>query len=186
MKVSVISVALFAATVAAHGLIINPPSRKLGPSMTRLCGQTAFDIAKGDVTASLETVAPNITAGCPLTLCRGHQFDDNLDKLSVFRPGQIVPMKIELSILHGGPANVSIVKTATNTLIGPPLIIFDDYGNRDLPALPPNNTDFAVTMPTNLADTDCRVAGDCALQWFWSTIDNQTYVGCSDFILFGH
>lgn len=64
MKVSVISVALFAATVAAHGLIINPPSRKLGPSMTRLCGQTAFDIAKGDVTASLETVAPNITAGC--------------------------------------------------------------------------------------------------------------------------
>lgn len=104
----------------------------------------------------------------------------------MFRPGQIVPMKIELSILHGGPANVSIVKTATNTLIGPPLILFDDYGNRDLPALPPNNTDFAVTMPTNLADTDCRVAGDCALQWFWSTIDNQTYVGCSDFILFGH
>jgi hypothetical protein len=122
----------------------------------------------------------------PLTLCRGHQFDDNLDKLSVFRPGQIVPMKIELNILHGGPANVSIVKTSSNTVIGNPLIFFDDYGNRDLPALPPNNTDFAVTMPTDLADTDCRVAGDCALQWFWSTIDNQTYVGCSDFILFGH
>lgn len=64
MKVFAIGVAFFAATVAAHGLIINPPSRKLGPSMTRLCGQTAFDIAKGDVTASLETVAPNITAGC--------------------------------------------------------------------------------------------------------------------------
>lgn len=64
MKIFAISVVLFAATVAGHGLIINPPSRKLGPSMTRLCGQTAFDIAKGDVTASLETVAPNITAGC--------------------------------------------------------------------------------------------------------------------------
>lgn len=64
MKVFAISIAFFAGTVAAHGVIINPPSRKLGPSMTRLCGQPAFDIAKGDVTASLETVAPNITAGC--------------------------------------------------------------------------------------------------------------------------
>lgn len=95
-------------------------------------------------------------------------------------------MNIELKILHGGPANISIVKTANNgTLLGPPLISFDDYGNRNLPALPPNNTNFAVTIPTNLADTDCRLAGDCVLQWFWSTIDNQTYVGCSDFILFG-
>lgn len=121
----------------------------------------------------------------PLSLCRGHQFLDNLDNLSVFRPGQIVPMQIELAILHGGPANVSVVKTATNTVLGPPLIHFDDYGNRDLPQLPPNNTNFAVTMPTNLAPTDCRLAGDCVLQWHWSTIDAQTYVGCSDFVLFG-
>lgn len=121
----------------------------------------------------------------PLTLCRGHQFLDNLDKLSVFRPGQVVAMNIELSILHGGPANISIVKTATNTVIGPPLIVFDSYGDRNLPALPINNTNFAVTLPTNLASTDCRVAGDCVLQWFWSTIDAQTYVGCSDFVLYG-
>lgn len=110
---------------------------------------------------------------------------DNLKNLSVFRPGQIVPMEIELNILHGGPANVSIVKTATNTVLGDPLIHFDDYGNRDLPQLPPNNTNFAVTMPTHLADTDCRLAGDCVLQWHWITIDAQTYVGCSDFVLFG-
>lgn len=55
---------LLAATALAHGVIVDPPSRKLGPGMTKLCGQTAFDIARGDVTASLETVAPNITAGC--------------------------------------------------------------------------------------------------------------------------
>lgn len=104
----------------------------------------------------------------------------------MFRPGQIVAMNIELSILHGGPANISIVKTATNTVIGPPLIVFDNYGDRALPALPPNNTNFAVTLPTGLANTDCRVAGDCVLQWFWSTIDAQTYVGCSDFVLYGN
>lgn len=121
----------------------------------------------------------------PLSLCRGHQFLDNLNNMSVFRPGQTVMMQIDLAILHGGPANVSIVKTATNTVIGPPLIQFDDYGNRDLPALPINNTNFAVTMPVGLADTDCRVAGDCVLQWHWATIDAQTYVGCSDFVLFG-
>ncbi|CAN8104523.1 unnamed protein product [Discula destructiva] len=177
---------LFTATVSAHGAIKSPPSRKLGPGMTKLCGQTAFDIARGDVTASLETVAPNITEGCPLSLCRGHQFSDNM-QVSVFRPGQVVPMQIELIILHGGPANVSIVKTATNTVIGPPLIHFDDYGNRDLgDALPPNNTNFAITLPTEFSHTDCRVAGDCVLQWFWATIDAQTYVGCSDFVLFGN
>lgn len=64
MQVHVILSSLFAASVIAHGVIVNPPSRKLGPGMTKLCGQTAFDIARGDVTASLETVAPNITEGC--------------------------------------------------------------------------------------------------------------------------
>lgn len=122
----------------------------------------------------------------PLTLCRGHQFLDNLSQLSVFRPGQIVPMSIEVNILHGGPANISIVKTATNSVLGPPLLFFDDYGNRDLPALPPNNTNFAVTLPAAFAEGDCRVAGDCVLQWFWATIDAQTYVGCSDFIVYGN
>lgn len=94
-------------------------------------------------------------------------------------------MKIELNILHGGPANISIVKTATNTVVGPPLIFFEDYGNRSTIPLPSNNTDFAVTIPLDIAPTDCRVAGECVLQWFWTTIDAQTYVGCSDFILFG-
>lgn len=64
MQLQTFLASLFAATVIAHGVIVNPPSRKLGPGMTKLCGQAAFDIARGDVTASLETVAPNITAGC--------------------------------------------------------------------------------------------------------------------------
>lgn len=67
MQLALILTSLFAATALAHGVILNPPSRKLGPGMTKLCGQTAFDIARGDVTASLETVAPNITAGCKHT-----------------------------------------------------------------------------------------------------------------------
>lgn len=58
-----------AGVASAHGVIRNPPSRVLGPAMTKLCGQTAFDIARGDVTASLETVAPNITAGCQYCCC---------------------------------------------------------------------------------------------------------------------
>lgn len=64
--VTVIFISILATWVSAHGVIVSPPSRKLGPAMTKLCGQAAFDIAKGDVTASLETVAPNITEGCKL------------------------------------------------------------------------------------------------------------------------
>lgn len=61
------SLSSLAIVASAHGVIRNPPSRVLGPAMTKLCGQTAFDIARGDVTASLETVAPNITEGCQLS-----------------------------------------------------------------------------------------------------------------------
>lgn len=70
MQVSLASVLSLTAIASAHGVIRNPPSRVLGPAMTKLCGQTAFDIARGDVTASLETVAPNITEGCPLASSR--------------------------------------------------------------------------------------------------------------------
>lgn len=71
MKIQISFTPILAATAFAHGVIKSPPSRRLGPSMTKLCGQTAFDIASGDVTASLETVAPNITAGCKSEHAKG-------------------------------------------------------------------------------------------------------------------
>lgn len=91
MQLDFILATLFAATVMAHGVIVNPPSRKLGPGMTKLCGQTAFDIARGDVTASLETVAPNITAGCKSihTFQTSHWFA--YESPLFFRPIEFMP-----------------------------------------------------------------------------------------------
>lgn len=80
--------------------------------------------------------------------------------------------------------NVSIVKTATNQVLGQPLIVFDSYADESLATLPPNNTAFSVTMPTNLAATDCAVPDDCVLQWFWfGTGAQQTYESCVDFVM---
>jgi hypothetical protein len=89
-----------------------------------------------------------------------------------------------LPIPHEGPMNVSIVKTATNTILGDALISFDSYADEKLASLPPNNTDFSFTMPRNLAATDCVKPGECVLQWFWfGTEAKQTYESCVDFVM---
>lgn len=88
-----------------------------------------------------------------------------------------------LPIPHEGPANVSIVDTATNTVIGDPLIEFESYADESLAVLPANNTAFSVTIP-ELAAGQCAVAGDCVLQWFWfGTAAQQTYESCVDFVV---
>ncbi len=79
--------------------------------------------------------------------------------------------------------NVSIVQTATNTVLGKPLIAFDSYADEKLPTLPANNTAFSVSMPT-LAQGQCVKAGDYVLQWFWfGTAAKQTYESCVDFVM---
>lgn len=118
-----------------------------------------------------------------MDLCRGAVFADNADQVQTFVAGQVVPMKASLPIPHEGPMNVSIVNTATNKVIGLPLIEFDSYADESLAALPANNTAFSVTMPT-LAAGQCSVAGECVLQWFWlGTAAKQTYESCVDFVM---
>lgn len=100
-----------------------------------------------------------------------------------FTAGQVVKMKAILPIPHAGPMNVSIVDTATNTVVAGPLISFDVYADESLAALPANNTDFSVTMPSVAAGT-CAVAGECVVQWFWfGTNAKQTYESCVDFVM---
>lgn len=93
-------------------------------------------------------------------------------------------MKAILPIPHVGPMNVSIVNTKTNTVLGAPLISFDVYADESLATLPANNTDFSVTMPSNISNGTCGVAGQCVLQWFWfGTKAEQTYESCVDFVM---
>lgn len=105
--------------------------------------------------------------------------------MQTFKPGQVIPFKTILPILHKGPMNVSIVDTKTNKVIGAPLIYMAVYADETAKAIPANNLAFNVTMPMNMStSTACRTPGECVLQWFWfGTKAEQTYESCVDFVI---
>lgn len=173
----------FAATALAHGNIVSPPVRLAGPVTQQVCGAPAVAALQADETGPIENIASNGSPDCNLFLCKGVQFEDNQNNVQSFAPGEQVDFSAELPIPHEGPCNVSIVDMATNTLVGAPLISFASYADETLAQLPPNNTQFSVTMPEDLG-ARCQVPGECALQWFWfGTGAQQTYENCVDFVM---
>ncbi|RDA88785.1 hypothetical protein CP533_2369 [Ophiocordyceps camponoti-saundersi (nom. inval.)] len=182
MKYTLIAIAAFAASVAGHGNVTSPEPRGTGPMMVETCGQAVVDAVDADPTLPIEKLETD-NATCNLFLCRGATFDDNKDKVQKFSPNQTVDFKVGLPIPHEGPANVSIVDTAKNKVIGEPLISFDTYADEKLATLPPNNTEFSVKIP-QLAEGECTQPGACVLQWFWfGTEAKQTYENCVDFVM---
>ncbi|KAK1984429.1 hypothetical protein LZ30DRAFT_586236 [Colletotrichum cereale] len=175
--------ALLATMVSAHGNITSPLCRVPGPAMAAACGKANVQAVLADGTIPLENLV-NPPATCQVDLCRGAKFADNKANVQIFTPGQVVNMKAAIPIPHEGPMNCSIVDTATNKVIGEPLIVFDTYADEKLAQLPANNTDFDITMPTNLPAGKCAKAGECVVQWFWfGTSAKQTYESCVDFVM---
>jgi hypothetical protein len=173
----------WAATALAHGNITSPPARQPGPAMQQVCGAAAVSAILADGTGPLENIPSNGAADCNIFMCKGAQFEDNQANVQAFAPGEVVPFTAELPIPHEGPCNVSIIDTATNTVVGQPLLVFDSYADENLAQLPPNNTAFSVTMPATLG-TQCQVPGECTMQWFWfGTSALQTYENCVDFVM---
>ncbi|KAL8303292.1 hypothetical protein RB597_005129 [Gaeumannomyces tritici] len=151
--------------------------------MARACGQAAVSTVLADGTTPIENLG-TVPATCNPFLCRGAQFDDNKARVQTFTPGQVIKMTAILPIPHEGPCNVSVVETATNRVLGQPLIVFDTYADESLAVLPANNTAFDVTFPADLPAGKCAVAGQCVLQWFWfGTGAKQTYESCVDFVV---
>ncbi|ORY19044.1 hypothetical protein BCR34DRAFT_472488 [Clohesyomyces aquaticus] len=174
---------LFVATVLAHGNVTSPPSRQPGAAMASVCGAAAVSAILADGTGPLENIPSNGAAKCNIFMCKGAQFADNQANVQEFTAGQVVDFEVQLPIPHEGPANVSIIDTATNTVVGDPLIEFDTYADEALATLPANNTAFSVTVPANLGGK-CEVAGECVMQWFWlGTAARQTYENCVDFVV---
>ena len=68
-------------------------------------------------------------AECNLWLCKGFQFADNSNNVHSFQPGQTIDFSVNIAAPHTGFANVSVVDTATDQIIGMPLIEFDDYAS---------------------------------------------------------
>lgn len=177
-----------AALASAHGNITFPAARLPGPAMVALCGQPAVDTVLSDGTIALEEIIP-ASAACNIGLCRGAQFADvPAAHIQSYSPGQVVLVEVALTIPHLGPANLSIVETATNTVVGDILLFFDAYADEGAKELPGNNTAFGVTMPTGKKGEEavkrCGVAGKCVLQWWWlGTGARQTYESCVDFVM---
>ncbi|KAI0804149.1 hypothetical protein GGR55DRAFT_334860 [Xylaria sp. FL0064] len=192
LSTTLLELSALAALVQGHGYISSPPMRMPGDATTAACGKSVVADIVRDKTSHVEGL-PELAAAdagynaaqCNLWLCRGVQFGDNAANVQAYAPGQTVEIKIALTIPHAGSANVSVVDTKTNTIVGAPLLSWPSgyaderqfYGK----TLPANQTDFNVTIPTTL-DGKCATAGECVIQWWWyGTGAKQTYESCIDF-----
>jgi hypothetical protein len=157
-----------AGAVSAHGVIIKPISRAAGSATTAACGKAIVTNIKGDITSHVEGL-PELAAinsdyhasECNLWLCRGIQYGDNIANVQNFTFGQTVNIVINLTIPHLGTANVSIVDTKSNTIVGSELLYWSHYADDALGKNQPlNQTQFAITIPKDLGGK-CTVPGEC-------------------------
>ncbi|KAH6667930.1 hypothetical protein B0J14DRAFT_489318 [Halenospora varia] len=177
------------ATVTAHGVITKPIPRAVGTASTAACGSAVASKIKADITDHVEglpeAAAKDSTykaAACNLWLCRGLQYEDNVANVQKWTVGQKVPIEVNLRIKHKGTANVSIVETKSNKIVGNMLAYWSVYADEKATTTPANETKFEVTVP-DLAGK-CKVGGECVLQWWWyGTGAKQTYESCLDFTI---
>jgi predicted carbohydrate-binding protein with CBM5 and CBM33 domain len=182
-----VALAGFVSSVAAHGFISSPTPRMPGKGLQEVCGDQIYYQQSGDHFGNVQGALQNFQGDhpdCRMWHCKGVPFSDAGEVFS-YTPGQVIPMEIEIRAPHDGVANVSIVKTSTDKVIGEPLISWDKYALTSSPvSAHPEWTKFDITMPD--VSSECAKAGDCVIQWFWDapSID-QTYESCIDFSMGG-
>lgn len=165
--VSLLSLAGLAAQASAHGLVKKPVTREPGQATEAACGKIMADFYKADNTSYPEALlranpgglkAPYDPKKCNLWLCKGYQFADNAANVQSYKAGQVLDLEVWIRIAHKGYANVSVVDTASNTVIGTPLISWpDNYAASTSP--PANQTKFSITVPE--LGNKCTTAGAC-------------------------
>ncbi|TLS30637.1 hypothetical protein PpBr36_02503 [Pyricularia pennisetigena] len=190
MQYSLVSVLSFATAVYGHGRVTSPPAREAGSAFGQACGQQMLSIESSDRLGNIQGLRQQAKADfdptkCRLELCKGIPFADaKSGDVQKFSAGQTVPIKVQIGAPHTGIANVSVVDTSTNSIIGQPLIEFQNYASTKS-GVAKNNTDFSVTMPDTLPSA-CGTAGACVLQWWWDSDEaKQTYMSCIDFTFGG-
>ncbi|KAK0614843.1 hypothetical protein B0T17DRAFT_498084 [Bombardia bombarda] len=186
MQFSVAALLGLAVQASAHGLVQKPASRTPGDATAAACGKTLVNFYKTDNTSYPEALLRSNPSGlkdgydakkCNLWLCKGFQFADNVANVQKYKAGDVVNLEVFIRIPHKGYANVSVVDTTTNSVIGTPLIAWaDNYAASTRP--PADQTKFSVKVP-DLAGK-CTEAGVCVLQWYWFG-QGQTYESCIDF-----
>lgn len=182
-----IALAGFASSVAAHGFISSPQPRLPGDGLKAACGDQVYNQQSSDHYGNVQGALQNLQGSrpdCRMWHCKGVPFADAGEIFS-YTAGQVIPMKVEIRAPHDGVANVSIVKVSSDTVVGSPLISWDEYALTSSPMSEhPDWTSFDITMPD--VSSECANAGDCVIQWYWdaAAID-QTYESCIDFKMGG-
>ncbi|RPA97689.1 hypothetical protein L873DRAFT_1828911 [Choiromyces venosus 120613-1] len=177
------------ASASAHGVIVSPPRRAPGPAMKAVCGSTIYNNQAADAAGPVELLLQSASSivdarACNLFLCKGYQFDDNVNNVQSFALGETVNMQVQIIAPHTGYANVSIVDTKSNTIKGSELISWDNYASTST-GVTADETNFSIVIPQDLAG--CAPPAECVIQWFWFAPPGvqQTYEGCVDFVIGG-
>lgn len=188
---SIAALAALISLVNGHGFVTSPTARMPGAAMKAACGDQVEVNQQsdnyGNIQGELQVASSQSDYNaeeCDIWLCKGYKFADNKDNVYSYSAGETIDFTVDIRAPHTGVANVSVVDTASNTVIGDPLISWSVYASVAT-GVAPNNTDFSVTMPTDLG-SQCSTAGACVLQWYWyaESID-QTYESCVDFTVGG-
>jgi hypothetical protein len=164
---SVLGLAGLAVQASAHGLVKSPATRAPGQATEAACGKIMAEFYRADNTsypeALLRANPGGLKAGydakkCNLWLCKGYQFADNAANVQSYKAGQVVDLDVWIRIAHKGYANVSVVDTTSNSVIGTPLISWpDNYAASTNP--PANQTKFSIKVPE--LGGKCTEAGAC-------------------------
>jgi Lytic polysaccharide mono-oxygenase, cellulose-degrading len=178
----------FTTIVAGHGIITSPHSRSAGDAMKAVCGQQVTNNLQSNEYGDIQQLLQIGTSqkdfdpsSCNLSLCKGQQFGDNTANVQNFTTGQVLPITVDIQAKHTGTANVSVVDTASNTMISSQLAYFPVYASTSTD-IPKNQTQFNITMPD--VGSQCNTAGACVVQWFWDSRESdQTYMSCIDFTM---
>ncbi|KAF7595624.1 hypothetical protein BBP40_005372 [Aspergillus hancockii] len=188
---TILALAGLASMAHGHGFVTSPKPRMPGTAMQEACGQQVYSNQGsdnyGNVQGELQVASSqsDYDAGkCDIWLCKGYKFADNKDNIQTYTAGQTVDFTVDIRAPHTGVANVSVVDTASNTVIGEALKSWDVYASTET-GVKESDEKFSVTLPTDLG-SKCSEAGACVLQWYWyaESID-QTYESCIDFTLSG-
>ncbi|KAE8375490.1 chitin binding domain-containing protein [Aspergillus bertholletiae] len=174
-----------------HGFVTSPQPRMPGTAFQEACGQQMYNNQKadnyGNIQGELQVAngqSDYDAAKCDAWLCKGYKFADNKDNVFQYTPGQSVDFTVDIRAPHTGVANVSVVDTASNAVIGQALKSWDVYASTET-GVKETDKKFSVTLPSDLG-SKCSEAGACVLQWYWfaESID-QTYESCVDFTMSG-
>ncbi|KAL7276387.1 hypothetical protein RUND412_000625 [Rhizina undulata] len=179
------------AEVSAHGVIVSPEPRCPGPALAKACGDLVYAYSAVDKYGPVEfyeagiIISPPENADdCQLLICSGLKYEDS-PPAQHYHGGEDIHIKIDAPIKHlKGHANVSVVDTTTNTIIGSMLKYWHDYLSASDAVTPKDQIDFTVTLPHSFGGA-CKKPGVCVIQWFWfSTACDawQHFESCIDFV----